>query len=68
MGINLFRILTIYLKPIIPNIAREAENFLQAEPLCWSDIEKPLLKHKIKEYIPLVERLNKEDVVKIISD
>ncbi len=68
MGINLFRVLTIYLKPIMPNIAKTTENFLQTEPLYWSDIEKPLLKHKIKEYTPLVERLDKKNVAKIISN
>ncbi len=37
-----FRVLTIYLKPILPKLAREAEAFLGLPPQQWSDIDIPL--------------------------
>jgi len=37
VAINLFRLLTIYLKPVLPQTAAEAERFLNVAPLQWSD-------------------------------
>ena len=37
-----FRVLTIYLKPILPALAREAETFLGLPPQQWADLDIPL--------------------------
>ncbi len=62
MGINLFRILMIYLKPVLPEIAKKAEQFLNVAPLMWSDSEKPLLNHTLNPFIPLAQRLEKTQI------
>lgn len=62
MGINLFRILTIYLKPVLPEIAKKAEDFLNVTPFTWADSEKPLLNHKLNLFIPLAQRLEKTQI------
>ncbi|MDA8562156.1 methionine--tRNA ligase [Gammaproteobacteria bacterium] len=62
MGINLFKSLMIYLKPILPEIAKKSEIFLNINPLQWSDINKPLLKHKLNEFTPLATRLDKKQI------
>lgn len=59
MGINLFRLLMIYLKPVLPDIAKKAEHFLNIVPLVWTDSEKPLLNHTLNPFVPLAQRLEK---------
>ncbi|WP_075434219.1 methionine--tRNA ligase [Buchnera aphidicola] len=56
LGINLFRILMIFLKPIMPNLVRKSELFLNT-PLQWTQINKPLLNHKINDFSCLYERI-----------
>ncbi len=51
VAINLFRLLTIYLKPVLPQTAAEAERFLNVAPLQWSDAGTLLpAGHRISEY------------------
>lgn len=61
-GINLFRILMIYLKPILPKTAEQVEAFLNIQPLQWSDKDHPLLNHKIKEFKPLITRIDPKQI------
>lgn len=62
LGINLFRLLTLYLKPVLPSMAKNAEAFLNISPLMWSDKDFPLLNHSIKEFQPLAIRLEKTQI------
>lgn len=57
--INAFRILTVYLKPILPQLAKQAEAFLNIPPLTWADAATPLLDHAINPYQPLMTRIEK---------
>lgn len=61
-GLNLFRILMSYLKPILPKTAMNIEDFLNIPPLDWSSMKKPLLNHKINEFKPLMQRIEKEKI------
>ena len=56
--LNLFRQLTIYLKPVLPGIAAQAERFLGLPSLSWADARKPLLGHAILPYAPLITRVD----------
>jgi methionyl-tRNA synthetase len=67
LGLNLFRSLMVYLKPVLPGVAERAESFLAVEPLAWSDAETPLLGHRIARYEALLQRVNLEDVRAIIE-
>jgi len=60
-GINMFRLLMIWLKPVLPVTAEKAEVFLNST-LDWADIEQPLLQHTINTFIPLVTRIEKEQI------
>ena len=62
LGLNLFRVLIIYLKPIVPALAERAENFLNAESFTWEDIDLPLLNHKINPYRSLMTRIDAKAV------
>jgi methionyl-tRNA synthetase len=65
--LNLFRQLTIYLKPVLPGIAAQAEQFLGVAPLQWADAQQPLLNHVIKPYAPLVTRVDPKQVDAMIA-
>ncbi len=62
MGINLFRILITYLKPVLPIMAKAAEQFLNCAPLSWNSIDTPLLNHEIRDFQPLMVRVEKEKI------
>ncbi|WP_438970127.1 methionine--tRNA ligase [Methylophaga sp.] len=67
MGINLFRVLVAYLKPVLPKTAEQAEAFLNIAPLQWSDIETPLLNHEINKFKPLMTRIEQDKIDAIIA-
>jgi len=66
-GINMFRILCIYLKPILPQVIAQAEAFLNSGELSWADLDKPLLNHRINKFKPLMQRIEKDSIDKIIA-
>lgn len=57
MGINLFRVLMHYLKPVLPAMAAEVEAFLNA-PLCWESYQQPLLSHGVNPFKALMQRVD----------
>lgn len=62
LAINIFRLLTIYLKPVLPRIASEVEQFLNLPKQNWRDINTPLLAHKINKFKPLMQRIEEEHI------
>ncbi|SCZ62815.1 methionine--tRNA ligase [Thiohalomonas denitrificans] len=67
LGVNLFRVLMNYLKPVLPGTAEKAESFLRTAPLNWNDCETPLLDHTIDKFKPLMTRVEKEKVEALIA-
>ena len=58
-AMNMFRLLTIYLKPVLPHIAKQVEHFLNIPPLKWSDAQTLLPEgHLINGYQHLVTRID----------
>ena len=68
MGINLFRVLIAYLKPVLPRTAEQAEAFLKIEALKWADIKQPLLSHTIEAFKPLMMRVEQDKIDAIIEE
>ncbi|QIT54730.1 methionine--tRNA ligase [Aquisalimonas sp. 2447] len=66
--LNLFRVLMVYLKPVVPKIAAEAEAFLNLEPQDWQSIRSPLLGHSINRFKALATRVERADVDAVIED
>ncbi len=56
ISINVFRLLTIYLKPVLPQLAAAVERFLGVAPLTWADTQTLLSDHKINAYSHLMTR------------
>jgi len=57
-GLNLFRVLALYLKPIVPRLAAGAERFLGLPDQRWADVSQPLLGQTIGTYEPLATRVD----------
>ncbi|MFA7400756.1 MAG: methionine--tRNA ligase subunit beta, partial [Sideroxydans sp.] len=53
-----FRLLTLYLKPVLPELVSQVESFLNIPPLKWSDAQTLLQNHTINEYKHLATRLD----------
>ncbi len=68
LGINLFRLLVIYLKPVLPNLATQAEAFLQVEPLRWQDSQQILGNHEITKFKALMQRVDPKNVASMLDD
>ena len=58
LGINLFRQLIIFLKPVLPVLATDAEAFLNVEPLTWDDHRVLLANHQLNAFKPLMTRID----------
>jgi len=67
-GINAFRSLCIYLKPVLPTLVAQAEDFLNCGELCWDDLQTPLLNHSINKFKPLMTRVEQDAINKMIED
>ncbi|MFO7549814.1 MAG: methionine--tRNA ligase [Haliea sp.] len=57
MGINLFRVLMTYLKPVLPAMAERSETFLRCS-LDWTALDGPLLGHELAPFQPLLTRVD----------
>jgi methionyl-tRNA synthetase len=66
-GINLFRVLAIYLKPVMPKLAAGAEKFLGLPSQSWADAAKPLLDTVITAYEPLATRVDPAAVKALLA-
>jgi len=68
LALNLFKILITYLKPVVPTLAEQVENFLNIEPLNWSNYQKPLTHHVIKRFKPLLTRVEQDKIEAMLQD
>ena len=68
-GLNAFRLLMCYLKPVLPAMAKSTEAFLNIPPLQWSDAGHLLDKgdHSINPFQPLLQRIKPEQVQAMVS-
>lgn len=66
-GLNLFRHLMIYLKPVLPDMALKVEKFLNCPPLTWDSGKNPLLSHTIHGFEPLMTRIESSDLAQLLN-
>ncbi|MGR5240630.1 methionine--tRNA ligase [Photobacterium damselae] len=66
MGINLFRVLMAYLKPVMPKLAERTEAFLN-ETLTWEGIAQPLTAHEVTKFKALFNRIDPKNVEAMIE-
>ena len=68
MGLNLFRVLMAYLKPVLPKMAETVEGFLDCSALDWINIDQPLLDHVIQPFVPLMQRVEQIQIDALLAD
>ncbi|NUW68112.1 methionine--tRNA ligase [Vibrio coralliilyticus] len=66
VGINLFRVLMTYLKPVMPELAARTEGFLNEE-LTWEGIAAPLTGHEITKFKALFNRIDPKKVEAMVE-
>ncbi len=67
MGIELYRVLIGYLRPVLPVIAEKSEQFLQIDSLDWAALAEPMGDHVIAKFKPLMTRIDDEQVQKMVD-
>jgi methionyl-tRNA synthetase len=66
-GLNLFRVLMIYLQPVLPDMAVKAQRFFQESGWVWASGAAPLLGSMINPYEPLATRLDPKAVARLVQ-
>ena len=66
VGVNLFRVLMTYLKPVLPVMAEKAEAFLNCS-LDWTALDAPLLGHELAKFKPLLTRIDSKQIEAMVA-
>jgi methionyl-tRNA synthetase len=67
-ALNAFRLLTVFLKPVLPRLAAEVEDFLAIAPLTWADAGTLLPPgHRIRPYRHLLGRLERKQIDALVD-
>ncbi len=66
-GLNLFRVLLVYLQPVLPRLAERACGFLRLPPQRWDDVAEPLLDHVIERFRPLMTRIEEKQTEALLA-
>ena len=66
-GLNLFKIIITYLKPVLPELAQQSEIFLNVNDLSWDSSSSSLLGHRVNKFKPLMTRVESEKVDAVVS-
>ncbi|WP_434101602.1 methionine--tRNA ligase [Methylocaldum gracile] len=67
VGLNTFKVLTLYLKPVLPSLAKNVETFFNLSPLVWTDASVKLLSHKINSYQHLLTRIDPKQIESLVE-
>ena len=67
-GINMFRALIGYLKPVLPELAEKSEAFLNAGELNWESVQTPLLNHQVTKFKPLMTRIEGTQIEAMLEE
>ena len=67
VGINLFRVLTTYLQPVLPVTAQKACDYLNLEALAWQECARPLADHTVNTFKPLMQRVDMKHIDAMIE-
>ena len=68
MGLVLFRIIAIYLKPVIPSIVSEIEKFFNEAPFCWNSTILSLANRRVNRFVPLIRRVESGNIKAMVEE
>jgi methionyl-tRNA synthetase len=66
-ALNAFRILMIYLKPVLPKLAEKSETFLKLAPQNWNSAQSLLLDHEIEKFKPMMQRIEQSSIDQLVA-
>ena len=66
-SLNLFRIITIMLQPVIPGFTKKAFAFLNETNISWKSMESPLTGCKINDFNPIITRIDEDQINKLLG-
>ncbi|MEO6138500.1 MAG: methionine--tRNA ligase subunit beta, partial [Luteimonas sp.] len=66
-GLNLFRVLAMMLRPVLPRISSQVDAFFGASTPHWQDLDTPLVSRRIKPYTPLFTRIDQKNIEAMIE-
>jgi len=66
--LNAFRKIAIFLKPVLPKMARDVEKLLNEAPYVWSDHNKILINHRINDYTHLAARVDPDKIKAMLEE
>jgi len=66
-ALNLFKVLMVYLKPVLPRVAADVETLFAIEPMQWAEHGAPLLDHRMNRFKPLIRRIESAQVDAMIE-
>lgn len=66
--LNIYRLLAIFLKPVLPKYVEQVEKLLNEKPYAWSDSQKILENHSIQPYQHLANRIDPEKVKAMMEE
>ncbi len=70
MGLNLYRFLITWLGPVVPDLCKRSEIFLNTTvtaPKDWIKLDLPLLDHKINKFTTLLNRIEQKHIENMIN-
>jgi methionyl-tRNA synthetase len=68
MGLNLFRVMMVYLKPVLPTMAKQVEHFLHFGELNWESRHELMLAHIIQPFEPLMTRIEQSQLDAMLEE
>ncbi len=68
VALNCFKILSVYLKPVIPAIIEQVEAFFNVKPLSWDDSQTLLESHTINKFKPMINRVDPKHIEAMIEE
>ncbi|WP_026212950.1 methionine--tRNA ligase [Faucicola boevrei] len=68
VAVNIFRQLIVYLSPVLPELARKAQEFLNIDSLTFDSRHEILTSHRINAFSPLMSRVEKEKIDAMVND
>ena len=68
VAVNAFRLLALYLKPVLPKLAENVESFLNVAPMTWADAASLLTGHAINPYQHLMTRIDPKKIEAMVEE
>ena len=67
-ALNVFRVMAVYLKPILPSYVEKVESLFKEKPYTWASAQAVLENHDLGDFVHLLQRIDPKKVQEMIAD